>query len=78
MITPRVSSRTAAKMLGVATSTLARWRCEGTGPLGWVRISRTLVAYPTSEVESFLEERNARLEGFNPFPEQRKEEAGNG
>lgn len=70
---PRVPSRLAAQMIGVATHTLAKWRCEGAGPNGWERVSKTLVTYGVAEIEAFREARNARLKGFTPFPEQKEE-----
>lgn len=58
-MTPRVSSRRAAQLLGVATKTLANWRCEGKGPKGWTRLNRTLVVYRMDEIEAFIAERSA-------------------
>lgn len=57
-MTPRVSSRRAAQLLGISTKTLANWRCEGKGPKGWARLNRTLVVYRVDEIEAFLEERS--------------------
>jgi len=53
----RVSAAAAARLIGVKTQTLAKWRCYGKGPAGWVRVSPTLVTYPLREVERFLVER---------------------
>lgn len=53
----RIPARDAAKLIGVKTQTLAKWRCYGRGPAGWLRISATLVTYPRREVERFLSER---------------------
>ncbi|HVR40759.1 MAG TPA: hypothetical protein VMU84_16805 [Thermoanaerobaculia bacterium] len=53
----RIPARDAAKLIGVKTQTLAKWRCYGRGPVGWLRISATLVTYPRREVERFLSQR---------------------
>lgn len=58
----RVPARIAARLLGVKTATLARWRQRGHGPKGWIYLSETLVVYPLTEVERFLSER----EGYVP------------
>lgn len=50
----RIAAAAAAKLIGVKTQTLAKWRCYGKGPAGWVRVSATLVTYPRREVERFL------------------------
>jgi transposase-like protein len=50
----RISSSAVARLIGVKTQTLAKWRCYGKGPRGWVRVSSTLVTYPISEVEAYL------------------------
>jgi predicted DNA-binding transcriptional regulator AlpA len=54
-----VQAREVAKLLGIKTGTLAKWRHKGKGPKNWVRLGRTSVAYPLSEVERFI----AGLEG---------------
>lgn len=43
-----------ARMLGIKTATLSKWRRLGRGPKGAVRTSATSVSYPISEVESFI------------------------
>jgi predicted DNA-binding transcriptional regulator AlpA len=43
-----------ARMLGIKTATLTKWRRQGRGPSGAVRTSATSVSYPTSEVEAFM------------------------
>ena len=53
----RVSSSEAARLIGVKTNTLARWRCQGNGPAGAVRLSATHTVYPLEEVESFIQEK---------------------
>jgi helix-turn-helix protein len=50
----RISSAEAAKLIGIKTQTLAKWRWQGRGPEGWLQISTTHVTYPLSEVEKFL------------------------
>jgi transposase-like protein len=50
----RISATAAARLIGVKTQTLAKWRCYGKGPRGWVRVSTTLVTYPRNEIERFL------------------------
>lgn len=50
----RIPAAAAARLIGVKTQTLAKWRCCGKGPRGWVRVSATLVTYPKHEVERFL------------------------
>jgi len=51
-----IQARQVARTLGIKTGTLAKWRRQGRGPTGWVRLSRTSVAYPAAEVERFLRE----------------------
>lgn len=51
-----VQAREVARILGIKTGTLAKWRQKGKGPKGWVRLGRTSVAYPAAEVERFLGE----------------------
>lgn len=45
---------TVARMLGIKTATLSKWRRQGRGPKGAVRTSATSVSYPVSEVDSFM------------------------
>jgi predicted DNA-binding transcriptional regulator AlpA len=45
---------TVARMLGIKTATLSKWRRQGRGPKRAVRTSATSVSYPASEVESFM------------------------
>lgn len=44
----------AAAMLGLAKSTLARWRLEQRGPR-WVRLGARAVAYRQSDIQQFAE-----------------------
>jgi len=50
----RIPSSAVARLIGVKTQTLAKWRFLGKGPHGWVRVSATLVTYPRTEVERYL------------------------
>lgn len=50
----RISSAEAARLIGIRTQTLAKWRWQGRGPRGWVQVSPTHVTYPLREVEEFL------------------------
>lgn len=43
-----------ARLLGVKTDTLAKWRRHDRGPKEWIRTSATSVSYPASEVDAFL------------------------
>ena len=56
MLDRYVQAREVARILGIKTGTLARWRQKGKGPKNWVRMGRTSVAYPLAEVERFLAE----------------------
>jgi hypothetical protein len=49
-----LSASTVARMLGVKTATLAKWRRQGRGPNGAVRTSATSVSYPSSTVHAFM------------------------
>ncbi len=51
-----LNSSRVAKILGVRTNTLAKWRCAGKGPHGWFRAGPRLVLYPESAVCEFLAE----------------------
>ena len=37
---------------GVAIKTLAKWRCDASGPL-YIKLSNGIVRYPLAEVEAF-------------------------
>lgn len=56
----RISASHAARLIGIKTATLAKWRCLGKGPKGWIRISPTHVTYSRREVERFLSEQAAK------------------
>ena len=55
----RIPAPHVARLIGIKTPTLAKWRCLGKGPQGWIRVSPTHVTYPRSEVEKFLADRAA-------------------
>lgn len=44
-----------ARTLGIKTATLSKWRRQGRGPRGWLRLSSTLVVYPQAELDQFLQ-----------------------
>jgi transposase-like protein len=46
----RIPARVVARMIGVKTATLAKWRRFGKGPRGWIEASPTLITYPVEEV----------------------------
>jgi hypothetical protein len=50
----RISSAEAAKLIGIRTQTLAKWRWQGRGPQDWLQVSATHVTYARSAVEDFL------------------------
>ena len=54
----RISSTEAARLIGIKTNTLARWRCQGKGPTGAIRLSATCTVYPLESVELFLKEKS--------------------
>lgn len=53
----RIAARDAARMIGIKTATLAKWRRFGKGPQGWREMSPTLITYPIAEVERFISSR---------------------
>jgi len=57
----RLPAREVAKVLGVKTATLSKWRRSRHGPKGWIYLSATLVVYPVSEIERFLKEREGSI-----------------
>jgi len=59
-IEERIPARDVARMIGVKTATLAKWRRFGKGPGGWRRMSPTLVTYPAVEVEQFIATRRGQ------------------
>lgn len=50
----RIAAPKVARLIGIKTQTLAKWRCLGKGPKGWLQVSATHVTYPVREVEEFL------------------------
>ncbi|HSY47296.1 MAG TPA: hypothetical protein VLC46_00645 [Thermoanaerobaculia bacterium] len=65
-----------ARMLGIKTGTLAKWRRLGTGPRGWVRTNRTSVAYPLVEVEAFIRRWESETNDANRHKEIQKSGSG--
>lgn len=63
-LSERLPARAVARILGVKVGTLAKWRRLGKGPMGWLRVSQTLVVYEIAEVERFVCER--QLKGLKP------------
>lgn len=59
----RISAPHVARLIGIKTHTLTKWRCLGKGPQGWIQVSPTHVTYPRSEVEKFLAERATQTPG---------------
>jgi predicted DNA-binding transcriptional regulator AlpA len=57
----RIAAPQVARLIGIKTPTLAKWRWLGKGPAGWLQVSPTHVTYPRSEVEKFLAERAAQM-----------------
>jgi|GEM_PF-970297 len=55
----RIPARIVARMIGVKTATLAKWRRFGKGPRGWIEASPTLITYPVEEVARFLAKRRS-------------------
>jgi transposase-like protein len=55
----RIPARDVARMIGIKTATLAKWRRLGKGPKGWREMSPTLVTYPAEEVERFISDRRS-------------------
>jgi transposase-like protein len=51
-----LSAAAVARLLGVKTATLRKWRLEGRGPAGYFHVGPTLVVYPESEILKFLRE----------------------
>ncbi|HVG22640.1 MAG TPA: hypothetical protein VND45_00675 [Thermoanaerobaculia bacterium] len=50
----RIAAPKVARLIGIKTQTLAKWRCLGKGPKGWLQVSATHVTYAIGEVEKFL------------------------
>ena len=49
-----IPSGEVARLLGIKTGTLAKWRRERKGPQGWVFASSTRVMYPEEAVLAYL------------------------
>jgi excisionase family DNA binding protein len=55
---PRLTTKEAAAYLGVAESTLEKWRCSGSGP-EFERVGTRIVRYRIPALENFLVARRA-------------------
>jgi transposase-like protein len=55
----RIAARDVARIIGIKTGTLAKWRRLGKGPKGWREMSSTLITYPVAEVERFIADRRS-------------------
>jgi transposase-like protein len=55
----RIPARLVARMIGIKTATLAKWRRFGRGPRGWIEASPTLITYPAEEVARFIAARRS-------------------
>lgn len=53
--TPPLSTRNAAKYLGVSESTLRRWRDERKGP-EWVKYEDSIYRYTVAALDAFMRE----------------------
>ena len=51
-----------ARMLGILTATLAKWRRTGRGPQRWVYRSKNSVLYERADVERFIASLPRRVE----------------
>jgi predicted site-specific integrase-resolvase len=58
-----LSAQVVAQLLGIKTSTLAKWRREGKGPTEFFHLSKTLVVYEADAVAQFLDERKRAASG---------------
>lgn len=54
--TKLLSTKEAARLLGLAAQTLRRWRCRGSGP-PFVKLSTNRVAYRAEALENFVADR---------------------
>jgi hypothetical protein len=64
-----IPSGEVARRLGIKTQTLAKSRCEGRGPQGWIHLSATRCVYPEDAVEAFVRQLSEQRPTFNlPSP----------
>ena len=61
-----IPAKDVARMLGILTSTLAKWRRTGRGPRHWVYRTRNSVIYPREAVEEFIASLPRRVEKLTP------------
>jgi Helix-turn-helix domain len=62
---PRLRTRAAAEYLGIAESTLEKWRVTGTGP-AFERCGSRIVVYSVEALETFLAARRATSTSERP------------
>lgn len=62
----RIPARIVARMIGVKTATLQKWRRFGKGPHGWIAVSPTLITYPAEEVARFIAARRSARSATSP------------
>lgn len=53
---PFLLAKDVAKILGIQTSTLRKWRQRGKGPRDYRRLGATVVVYRRASVEEFIRE----------------------
>jgi len=49
----RIHAPQVARLIGIKTPTLAKWRSLGKGPQGWIQVSSTHVTYPAAKSNAF-------------------------
>ncbi len=67
-LTTWMLSRDVARVLGVKTNTLAKWRINGKGPKNWKRTSATTVHYSVQSVIEFQQTWDDTAETSNDAP----------
>lgn len=73
---PLVQSGDVARMCGVSTETLRKWRRKGKGPLGAVKVSKTNTSYRLSKVREFLESLGTKEFAYSPLRSRRNASVG--
>ena len=49
-----LSTAEAAERLGLSSSTLARWRRLGNGPLPWIAVGKAAVRYDPADIQAHI------------------------
>jgi hypothetical protein len=62
MIADYIPAEDVARMLGILTATLAKWRRTGRGPRRWIYRSKNCVMYERDSVEEFIAALPRRVE----------------